>query len=643
MKKLFYILLPLLFLTNSASADVNLTAPKEAAAGSEIKVSWTGLSDKKDFITIVPVGTEAQKYKPGYKYARKSSADLKVPDEPGDYEIRYLEKKSYETVAFLPLTVTPVSATVTAPTEVVAGAEFDVSWTGPNNKQDFITIVDRTAKEGSYKPGYKYTKRGEKLKLKAPEIAGDYEVRYLMGGSRKTLGKQSVKILPTSATVRGPGQAIAGADIEVTWEGPNNKQDFITIVPKDADEGAYKKYQYTKKGKTLKIRTPEELGDYEIRYVTAQNRLTLASAPLKIVGATASLDSPAEVELGTTVKVSWEGPGNKQDFVRIVPAGSEDSRSGPYAWVRRGKTLKINAPNEVGDYEIRYITGDLKKILASKPLKVTPSSVPGTLRVLGQSSGGSDGSTGAASGAPTVAVILDASGSMLKKLDGKRRIEIAKNAVDELTKTTLPEGTPFMLRVFGHKEADSCRTDLEVPLGPLSKTALHSKIGTINAMNNAKTPIARSLELISEDLATAEGERVVILLTDGEETCEGDPRKAIEKLANSGYKVRVNIVGFAIDELMLRETFQEWARLGGGRYFDAQSADELKRSMKEAMDVKVPYEVIDPEENIVASGIVGGSPIKIRPGTYKVKVFANNEKTFDSVKIESEKLQTLKF
>lgn len=64
----------------------------------------------------------------------------------------------------------------------------------------------------------------------------------------------------------------------------------------------------------------------------------------------------------------------------------------------------------------------------------------------------------------------------------------------------------------------------------------------------------------------------------------------MESLKESGYDVTVNIVGFAIDEVMLKETFREWARVGNGSYFDAKNADELGRSISEA--IEIPFEVI---------------------------------------------------
>ena len=126
-----------------------------------------------------------------------------------------------------------------------------------------------------------------------------------------------------------------------------------------------------------------------------------------------------------------------------------------------------------------------------------------------------------------VEVILDASGSMLQRLEGERRIEIAKAAVEHLLGDVLPAGAPFALRVFGHREADSCRTDLEIALAPLEVAMARSKVRGVEAKNRAKTPIGASLLAAKDDLAGVEGPATVVLVTDGEETCEGDPPAAI--------------------------------------------------------------------------------------------------------------------
>lgn len=614
------------------AVTATISAPETVAAGADFSFTWSGPGNDKDFITIVPASAAERKYK-RYQYTKKGkSLKLTAPDEPGDYELRYLMGSSLRTLARAPIKVTGTSAEVSGPQQVAAGAEFSVTWEGPNNKQDFITLVERGAPEKSY-GRYRYTKTGSPLQLKAPDMPGDYEVRYLTGGSLYTLASYPLQVTATSATLKAPNEVMAGATVEVSWQGPDNRQDFITVVEQGAPQKKYGHYRYTSRGNPSSIRVPETPGDYEFRYLTGDSYLTLAALPVKVVPATAGLQAPSSIEIGNAVPVSWEGPGNDHDYLIIVPQASEQNRKGPYAYVRRGKNLRIASPDKTGEYEIRYVTGELKKTLASVPLTVTPSTVPGTLQVRRQNS--ADAQSAAI---PAIAVILDASGSMLQRMEGRRRIEIAREALLQLTDEVLPENTPFALRVFGHREKDSCRTDLEIPLGPLNRSAVRSKIAAVNAMNLAKTPIADSLQKAVTDLAQAQGERTILLITDGEETCEGDPAAVIKEINATGYRVQVNIVGFAIDELMLRETFQEWARLGGGRYFDAANAQQLHGSLRQS--TQVSYEIIDNEDKLIGAGVVGGPPIKLPPGSYRLRVLDATARVYENIEIESDKFKT---
>ncbi|MDX1625674.1 MAG: VWA domain-containing protein, partial [Wenzhouxiangellaceae bacterium] len=229
---------------------------------------------------------------------------------------------------------------------------------------------------------------------------------------------------------------------------------------------------------------------------------------------------------------------------------------------------------------------------------------------------GEGGVTPEARGA--VEIILDASGSMLKRMDGQRRIEIAKQAIRRTVEETLPAGIPVALRVYGHREAGVCRTDLEVPLAPLDKAAFLDQVQAVQAINLAKTPIAESLAAVASDLSGASGKRLVILLTDGEETCDGDPAEAIRGLAEAGVDVRVNIVGFAIDDVDLKRQFSDWAELGGGDYLDAGEAGELEQAMRQAL--RIPFRVTDAAGEIVAEGFVGAGPVEVPPGAYTVVV-----------------------
>ncbi|HEY5645899.1 MAG TPA: hypothetical protein VIS76_08170, partial [Pseudomonadales bacterium] len=272
-------------------------------------------------------------------------------------------------------------------------------------------------------------------------------------------------------------------------------------------------------------------------------------------------------------------------------------------------------------------------LLADSSYQEAPG--PGLLSV----SSGSAASTGGVAGRAAVELILDASGSMLQRLQGKQRIVMAKEVLTEAVTTHIPAGTPVAIRVFGHKEPDACRTDLEMPLAPLDPTAATIKIGAIQAMNLARTPIAESLAAVAGDLRGASGRTVILLVTDGEETCDGDPAAAIESLQARGMDVSLNIVGFAIDNPTLADQFRTWAELGDGRYFGASDQAGLSDAIRDAL--KVPFSVFDRRGDLVAEGLVDGEPLELEAGDYRVVVQDGSSTTFDDVEVASEQTRKL--
>ena len=333
--------------------------------------------------------------------------------------------------------------------------------------------------------------------------------------------------------------------------------------------------------------------------------------------------------------MSWTGPGNNYDSIGVYrPGAADDAKAESYVAILNQKNpVDLKLPATHGDLELRYRTAQSASVLARRPIRIEPAGRL-SVRFEGQRTM-SDSTAGA------VELILDASGSMLQRLDGQRRIDIARSVLDDLVRTQLPEGTAFALRVFGHKAADQCRTDLEIPLGALDRHAAASRIAEVSAMNLAKTPIADSLAKVPADLAAAKGPKTVILITDGEETCEGDPAEVIKQLRAKGLDVQVSIVGFAIDDADLRNTFQAWAELGGGSYFDADSADELQRSLRTV--ISGPFKVLDHGGRIVARGIIGGAEIILPAGSYRVETMSSPVQAIESVTVKAGELTEASF
>jgi hypothetical protein len=225
-----------------------------------------------------------------------------------------------------------------------------------------------------------------------------------------------------------------------------------------------------------------------------------------------------------------------------------------------------------------------------------------------------------------VDLILDNSGSMLQTLGDQRRI--AKQVLTDFVTETLPSGIPLALRVFGD-EPDSCETDLAIDLAPLDRDAAVERIAAIESVDGVKTPIGAALEQVAADLSGVEGPKIVVLVTDGQETCGGNPQRAIRQLVNQGIDVRVNIFGFAVDDEGLKEQFAEWARIGGGRFFDAVGADDLGDAIAAAL--QPPFEVRDAAGAVIGSGVVDGDAVRVPPGAYTVEVRSDPPRDFQAV------------
>lgn len=150
----------------------------------------------------------------------------------------------------------------------------------------------------------------------------------------------------------------------------NNSDDYITIVPKSLEDGKYERYSYTRDGNPLKVEAPMEPGECEIRYQNDRGGKVLARIDLKVVEPEISLKAPSEVAAGTTVSIEWTGPNNSDDYITIVPKTLEDGKYANYAYTRDGSPLKVEAPTEPGECEIRYQSDRGSKVLARIGLKV---------------------------------------------------------------------------------------------------------------------------------------------------------------------------------------------------------------------------------------------------------------------------------
>jgi Ca-activated chloride channel family protein len=162
----------------------------------------------------------------------------------------------------------------------------------------------------------------------------------------------------------------------------------------------------------------------------------------------------------------------------------------------------------------------------------------------------------------SVLLILDASGSMNAKLpNGETRIAVAQRAIKGVA-GFIPAQAQLSLRMYGAQSPASqknCQdSNLAVPFGPASASggAITTTVDGVKAQGY--TPIAYSLEQAASDFPADAKERVIVLVSDGKETCQGDPAVAAKALAGKG--LTVHTVGFVVDTAA-RGQLQAIARL----------------------------------------------------------------------------------
>ncbi|NJN19296.1 MAG: VWA domain-containing protein [Oscillochloris sp.] len=219
-------------------------------------------------------------------------------------------------------------------------------------------------------------------------------------------------------------------------------------------------------------------------------------------------------------------------------------------------------------------------------------------------------------GIENVYIILDASGSMLASPNGERKIDIAQQALGSLVQE-LPDGANVALRTYGRLRPDDC-SDVELVsgLGPLDRETLQAQINAIVPVNLSKTPIANSLAAVAADLGDNQGQTLVLLLSDGEENCDGDPVQAAAELRANRPELRVSVVGFDIAP-ELRARLAAIAAAGGGQYFDAGDVEQLAAALRQTVTPR--FRVIDDTGREVAAGDLG-SALTVPSGAYTVAI-----------------------
>ncbi|TKD48277.1 MAG: VWA domain-containing protein [Mesorhizobium sp.] len=192
--------------------------------------------------------------------------------------------------------------------------------------------------------------------------------------------------------------------------------------------------------------------------------------------------------------------------------------------------------------------------------------------------------------ADRVVIVLDASGSMWAQIDGKPKLEIARESLRTVLQS-VPADREIGFMAYGHREKGSCE-DIELIVPPQAGSA-----GAVSAAADSlkflgKTPLTSAVRQAAEALKYTEDKATVILITDGLETCKGDPCALGKELRAAGVDFTVNVVGFGLTA----DEGKQVACLAdntGGKYIQASDEQALQDALVETI-ATAPAPALEP-------------------------------------------------
>ncbi|RWO51349.1 VWA domain-containing protein [Mesorhizobium sp.] len=182
--------------------------------------------------------------------------------------------------------------------------------------------------------------------------------------------------------------------------------------------------------------------------------------------------------------------------------------------------------------------------------------------------------------ADRVVIVLDASGSMWAQIDGKPKLEIARESLRTVLQS-VPADKEIGFMAYGHREKGSCE-DIELIVPPQAGSAGAVSTAADSLKFLGKTPLTSAVRQAAEALKYTEDKATVILITDGLETCKGDPCALGKELRAAGVDFTVNVVGFGLTA----EEGKQVACLAdntGGKYIQASDEKALQDALVETI------------------------------------------------------------
>lgn len=200
-------------------------------------------------------------------------------------------------------------------------------------------------------------------------------------------------------------------------------------------------------------------------------------------------------------------------------------------------------------------------------------------------------------------LVFDASGSMASA--GYNELETPRifDAL-EAVRTVLPQVAPYRrigLMTYGAGAKDSC-SNIDQRVAPDYNTDARIIAEIEGLKPDGDTPLSQAVLEAAEALRFREQPAVVVLVTDGDETCGGVPCRVAGMIKSEAFATTVHVIGFKV-----RDKFFAWqsqvselergavaarclAEGTGGKYVATETTEELVRALQETLGCPVVTE-----------------------------------------------------
>lgn len=191
-------------------------------------------------------------------------------------------------------------------------------------------------------------------------------------------------------------------------------------------------------------------------------------------------------------------------------------------------------------------------------------------------------------------LVFDGSGSMIEYGFDYRQVTRIKEARQAVA-TALPQVEDFRrigLLIYGPNTGDSC-SGLDLRFAPRPQAA-QPIISAVNDLNpGGLTPLAASVDVAAQALDHRREPGIIVVVTDGNETCGGLPCATADRLAAEARDLTIHVIGFrAIVDFWTWDNPEQEAHTGkgsvarcladrtGGLYVSADTVDTLIEALQ---------------------------------------------------------------